>query len=47
VRTPLRTGASDDDIAALFETVVRTKPERHYLAEGQKVLARGMSAIGG
>lgn len=47
VRTPLRTGASDDALAELFEQVVRTKPERHYLAEGQKVKARGMSAIGG
>ena len=47
VRTPMRSGATDDDLAALFETVVRTKPERHYLAEGQKVRSRGMSAIGG
>ena len=47
IRTPMRAGATDADLAELFEAVVRTKPERHYLAEGQKVLARGMSAIGG
>ena len=27
--------------------VVANKPERHYLAEGQKVTGRGMSQIGG
>ncbi|MGI8924910.1 MAG: GTP 3',8-cyclase MoaA [Fimbriimonadales bacterium] len=47
LRGPLRSGASDDDIAAIFLHVVEHKPERHYLAEGQKVLSRGMSQIGG
>jgi cyclic pyranopterin phosphate synthase len=47
VRTPLRAGASDDEIAALLRHVVDHKPERHYLAEGQKVTGRGMSQIGG
>lgn len=47
LRTPLREGASDADLASLFEYVVAHKPERHYLAEGQKVVGRGMSQIGG
>jgi cyclic pyranopterin phosphate synthase len=47
LRTPLRAGATDDDLAALFLHVVEHKPERHYLAEGQKVTGRGMSQIGG
>ncbi len=47
LRGPLRTGATDDDIAALISEVVAHKPERHYLAEGQKVTGRGMSQIGG
>lgn len=47
LRTPLREGASDEHIRSLFEHVVRHKPERHYLAEGQKVAGRGMSQIGG
>lgn len=46
-RTPMRAGASDSDLAALLAHVVAHKPERHYLAEGQKVLGRGMSQIGG
>jgi GTP 3',8-cyclase len=47
LRTPLRAGASDSDIADLFRHVVEHKPERHYLAEGQRVVGRGMSQIGG
>ena len=47
LRGPLRAGASDDELSALFQYVVKHKPERHYLAEGQKVLGRGMSQIGG
>lgn len=47
LRTPLRAGATDDDIAALFLHVVEHKPERHYLAQGQKVAGRGMSQLGG
>jgi cyclic pyranopterin phosphate synthase len=47
VRTPLRSGCDDSVLAELFKEVVRAKPERHFLAEGQKVLSRGMSAIGG
>ncbi|HVT11153.1 MAG TPA: GTP 3',8-cyclase MoaA [Fimbriimonadaceae bacterium] len=47
LRTPLRSGASEEDLAELFLHVVEHKPERHYLAEGQKVVGRGMSQIGG
>ncbi|MER3466500.1 MAG: GTP 3',8-cyclase MoaA, partial [Armatimonadota bacterium] len=41
------TGATDEEIARLFQQVVQAKPERHYLAEGQKVTGRGMSQLGG
>jgi GTP 3',8-cyclase len=47
LRTPLRLGATDDELRELFRAVVAAKPERHYLAEGQKVVGRGMSQIGG
>jgi GTP 3',8-cyclase len=47
LRTPMRNGASDVSIAELLRGVVAQKPERHYLAEGQKVVGRGMSQIGG
>jgi molybdenum cofactor biosynthesis enzyme MoaA len=47
LRTPMRLGASDLELDALVRHVVEHKPERHYLAEGQKVTGRGMSQIGG
>lgn len=47
LRTPLRMGASDEQIKNLVLQVVAAKPERHYLAEGQKVTGRGMSQLGG
>ncbi len=47
LRTTLRNGGSDQDLADLFKHVVEHKPERHYLADGQKVVGRGMSQIGG
>ncbi len=47
LRTPMRAGASDDELKALFRHVVAVKPERHFLAEGQRVVGRGMSQIGG
>ena len=47
LRTPLRQGASDPDLEALYLQVLAVKPERHYLAEGQRVIGRGMSQIGG
>jgi cyclic pyranopterin phosphate synthase len=47
MREALRKGASDDLLESMFLDVVREKPERHYLADGQKVVGRGMSQIGG
>jgi cyclic pyranopterin phosphate synthase len=47
LRGPIRRGASDADLAEIFLSVVAHKPERHYLAEGQKVKGRGMSQLGG
>ncbi len=47
LRTPLRLGATDDELRELFRHVVARKPERHYLHEGQKAHGRGMSQIGG
>ena len=46
-RSPLRAGATDDDLRELFRHVVARKPKQHYLHEGQKVHGRGMSQIGG
>jgi cyclic pyranopterin phosphate synthase len=47
LRSAMRGGASDDDLRGLVRHVVEQKPERHYLAEGQRVVGRGMSQIGG
>jgi cyclic pyranopterin phosphate synthase len=47
LRSALRSGATDQQLAQLFEDVVAHKPERHFLAEGQRVTGRGMSQIGG
>ncbi len=47
LRTPIRAGADDQTILELLRSVVAHKPERHYLAEGQKVVGRSMSQIGG
>ena len=47
LRDPMRDGATDQELRDLILHVVAHKPERHYLAEGQKVVGRGMSQIGG
>jgi cyclic pyranopterin phosphate synthase len=47
LKPALRSGASDEEIERIFEDVVAHKPERHYLAEGQRVTGRSMSQIGG
>ncbi len=47
LKSVMRGGASDEELAALIRHVVDHKPERHYLAQGQKVTGRGMSQIGG
>jgi cyclic pyranopterin phosphate synthase len=46
MKTPLRTGCSDDDIAAIFFDAVRHKPSAHHLASQHKIKGQ-MSAIGG
>jgi cyclic pyranopterin phosphate synthase len=47
IRAVLRAGARVADLVEQFRLVVEQKPERHYLAEGQKVTGRTMSQIGG
>lgn len=47
LRGAIRAGADDEELRRLFRHVVQRKPERHYLAEGQKAHGRGMSQIGG
>ena len=45
--TPLRAGASLDDLKGLVLTAVYHKPWGHGLAEGDRNIGRGMSQIGG
>ncbi|MDR3588586.1 MAG: GTP 3',8-cyclase MoaA [Negativicutes bacterium] len=49
VKTPLRTGADDAELAALFHQAVREKPQGHSLcpASGHPGFQRTMSQIGG
>ncbi|MBN1261969.1 MAG: GTP 3',8-cyclase MoaA [Anaerolineae bacterium] len=48
LRTPLRNGASDDDLQALFEQAIRAKPRGHHLAEQRPPeCVLPMSSIGG
>ncbi|MBI1757281.1 MAG: GTP 3',8-cyclase MoaA [Fimbriimonas ginsengisoli] len=47
LRDSMREGAPDERLEELILHVVAHKPERHYLAEGQRVTARSMSQIGG
>ena len=49
VKTPLRAGATDADLADLFHAAVRAKPEGHSLcrASGYPGFSRRMSQIGG
>jgi len=47
LRAPMRAGATEEELRDLFRHVVAHKPERHYLHEGQRVVGRGMSQIGG
>ena len=47
LRTPLRTGASDADIADLFRLTVRHKPKEHRLEDGMAPTGRNMSQLGG
>ena len=46
--TPLRKGASTEEIVALFHQAILTKPERHHLVVGQSNCSlRALSQIGG
>lgn len=47
LRTPLRAGASEEEIMNLIVTGITAKPERHRLADCEFPHARGMSEIGG
>jgi GTP 3',8-cyclase len=48
LRTPLRAGASLDDLAAIFRGAMYVKPERHHLDLGKPASAmRAFSEIGG
>jgi len=48
LRTPLREGASRDDLAAIFRGSMYVKPERHHLDLGKPASAmRALSEIGG
>ena len=48
LRTPVRSGASRDDLAAIFRGAMYVKPERHHLDLGTTASAmRALSEIGG
>jgi cyclic pyranopterin phosphate synthase len=47
LRTPLRTGASRDQLAALIAEALQRKPMRHQLNETPERILRPMSALGG
>ena len=49
VRTPLRSGASDEELAAIFHQAVQEKPDGHSLCRtsGYPAFKRSMSQIGG
>lgn len=48
IRTPLRAGASTDEILRIFREGIGAKPERHHLAVGQSNCnLRALSQIGG
>ena len=47
LRTPLRTGATNDEIKELFLTTVRHKPKEHRLEDGLAPIGRNMSQLGG
>ena len=48
LRAALRSGATDDEIAALFRQALQSKPSAHQLADhGSAFRKRGMSQIGG
>ena len=47
LRTPMRAGATDDEIKELFLLTVRHKPKEHRLEDGIAPVGRNMSQLGG
>ena len=48
LRAALRSGASEQDITAIFQRAIATKPQRHHLSVGQSNCSiRALSEIGG
>ncbi|MBM3188500.1 MAG: GTP 3',8-cyclase MoaA [Chloroflexi bacterium] len=47
LRTPLRSGATDEELRAIFLAAIRAKPDRHHLAESQGMPSHAMSRLGG
>lgn len=47
LKTPMRAGASDAELTALFLAAIVAKPERHHLIENEHPLSRMMAQIGG
>ena len=47
LRTPLRNGATDEEIANLFRLTVLHKPKEHRLEDGKAPVGRNMSQLGG
>ena len=47
LRSPLRAGAGDEEIARLFRLAVLHKPKEHRLEDGLAPISRNMSQLGG
>lgn len=47
LKTPLRCGASLEELRVLIQQAVAAKPERHYLLEGMLPIVRSMCQVGG
>ena len=47
LRTPLRNGASEEEIGDLFRLTVLHKPKEHRLEDGMAPIGRNMSQLGG
>ena len=47
VRTPMRAGASDDDLKLVLQNAMLAKPEAHTLCEDSSRTRRTMSKVGG
>jgi len=47
LRTPLRDGASDEELAGLFRLAIASKPDGHHLDERAVPTCRRMSTVGG